>query len=248
MNTPASALADIARLGTILTVWAHPDDETFCAGGLLAAAVRNGQRVICITATRGEAGSQDAEKWPHSTMGGVREKELGAALKVLGVEHHHWLDYTDGGCQDADLEEAAAQVATFITKYGPDTILTFGPDGLTGHPDHAAVSEWVDAAVERVAENPAVYHAVLTVGQYKKYLQAADAKLNLFYNIDQPPLVPKNECDICFVCDNELCDCKQDAFAAMPSQYDAMLNAFNREYLSEAFRVEAFVRAGGDDA
>lgn len=234
---------NVSSLGTILGVWAHPDDETFCAGGLLAAATRGGQRVICITATKGEAGSQDLEKWPKNNMGSVRQKELMAALKVLGITDHHWLDYLDGQCAQADASTAAKQIAVLIDKYQPDTILTFGPDGLTGHSDHQTVSHWVDKAVDKAQHDPTVYHAVLTVGQYKKYLQAADAKLNLFFNIDQPPLVPQDECDLCFTCDNELCDCKQAAFAAMPSQYEKMMQAFDQDYLNEAFRVEAFVKA-----
>lgn len=235
---------DVGTLGTILGVWAHPDDETFCAGGLLAAAVKAGQKVICITATKGEAGSKDVERWPTNKLGDVREKELMAAFKVLGIKNHHWLDYTDGECEKADVDMAAQEIAELIQEYNPDTILTFGPDGLTGHIDHQTVSKWVDKAVDKVDHKPAVFHAVLTVGQYKKYLKAADAKLNLFFNIDHPPLVPSNECDLCFTCDDDLCDCKQAAFAAMPSQYEKMINVFDQDYLKEAFRVEAFVRAG----
>src|SRR4249919_2707816 len=50
--------------GTILSVWAHPDDETYLAAGLMAAAVQAGQRVVCVTATRGELGSTDPDRWP----------------------------------------------------------------------------------------------------------------------------------------------------------------------------------------
>ncbi len=234
---------NVSSLGTILGVWAHPDDETFCAGGLLAAAARTGQNVACITATKGEGGSQDTERWPKKKMGSVRQKELMAALKVLGITDHHWLDYADGKCDQVDAEVAAKQIAEHIDKHQPDTILTFGPDGLTGHSDHQAVSKWVDKAVDQAIRKPVIYHAVLTVGQYRKYLQEADAKLNLFFNIDQPPLVLEDECDICFTCDDELCDCKQAAFAAMPSQYGKMIDAFDQEYLNEAFRIEAFVKA-----
>jgi LmbE family N-acetylglucosaminyl deacetylase len=231
----------IQRLGTILGVWAHPDDETFCAGGLMAAAVRNGQQVICLTATKGEAGSSNLQKWPRSKMGTIRSRELKSALQVLGVKKHHWLDYKDGQCGTADSIRAAEKIAAYITKYQPDTILTFGPDGLTGHTDHASVSAWVDLALKLVKTKPRVFQAVLTVGQYKKYLQAADAKLNLFFNIDQPPLAPKKECDICFCCTDELCERKQQAFAAMPSQYTQMRAAFDQDYLNEAFRIEAFI-------
>ena len=233
---------DVRQLGTILSVWAHPDDETFCAGGLMAVAITNGQTVICITATKGEAGVQDEERWPAKELASIREKELHAALKVLGIKEHHFLQYKDGECKEADVQEAAKQIQVFIEKRQPDTILTFGLEGLTGHPDHQAISGWVDAAVELASHQPKVFHAVLTVGQYKKYLSAADEKLNLFYNIEQPPLESAKDCGICFCCTDSLCDCKYDAFTAMPSQYTKVQETLSEEYVKEAFRIEAFVK------
>ena len=60
------------ELGNILGVWAHPDDEAYLSAGIMARAVRAGSRVVCVTATRGEGGSMDEEKWPPETMGEVR--------------------------------------------------------------------------------------------------------------------------------------------------------------------------------
>ena len=79
-------------LGTMLGVWAHPDDETYLTAGLMAQAVRDGRRVVCVTATRGEGGSMDEERWPSATMGEVREAELMRCFEILGVTEHHWLD------------------------------------------------------------------------------------------------------------------------------------------------------------
>ena len=59
------------ELGTILGVWAHPDDEAYLSAGLMARAVRNGSRVVCDTATRGEGESMDEERWPSDRMGEV---------------------------------------------------------------------------------------------------------------------------------------------------------------------------------
>ena len=66
-------------LGSILAIWAHPDDESYCCAGLMAAAVRAGERVVCVTATRGELGSTDLERWPAGPqLADVRTKELAA--------------------------------------------------------------------------------------------------------------------------------------------------------------------------
>src|SRR3972149_9218835 len=83
------------ELGTILGVWAHPDDETYLSAGLMAAAAGAGSRVSDVTATRGEGGSMDEERWPPEKMGEVREQELIRSLETLGVSEHYWLDLPD---------------------------------------------------------------------------------------------------------------------------------------------------------
>src|SRR5437870_7671850 len=132
--------------GTMLGVWAHPDDETYLSAGLMADAARRGQRVVCVTATRGEEGSWDEERWPTSEMGKVRERELMASLEALGVTEHHWLDHYDGTCADVDHAEGVAKVQAILKAVRPDTVLTFGPDGMTGHTDHKAVCAWTTEA------------------------------------------------------------------------------------------------------
>src|SRR5205823_10115840 len=87
---------DSSKLGTILGVWAHPDDEAYLSAGIMGAAIEGGQRVVCVTATRGEAGSLDPERWPPETLASIREAELVACFAVLGVREHVWLDYPDG--------------------------------------------------------------------------------------------------------------------------------------------------------
>ena len=59
-------------LGTILGVWAHPDDDIYLSAGLMAVAAAAGERVVDVTATRGEGGSMDDERWPPARMAEVR--------------------------------------------------------------------------------------------------------------------------------------------------------------------------------
>ena len=94
---------------------------------------------MCVTATRGEAA--DPERWPPAELAQIREVEIANALEILGVTDHRWLDYPDGGCADVDAEEAVARIVAVIEEVQPDTVLTFGPDGGTGHPDHIAVQQ-----------------------------------------------------------------------------------------------------------
>jgi LmbE family N-acetylglucosaminyl deacetylase len=97
-------MSDVER-GTILGVWAHPDDECYLSAGLMAGAVRAGARVAVAMATRGEGGSIDPERWLSERMADVREKELTAALGELGVTDIRWLDYVDGTCHAVDEAE-----------------------------------------------------------------------------------------------------------------------------------------------
>ena len=147
MSRPDSPRLEVADLGTILSVWAHPDDEGYCCGAIMAEAVRRGQRVVCVTATRGERGSTDEARWPNGPqLAELRTRELAAALAVLGVTEHHWLDYPDGGCAQVPLAEGVARIREFVDDVRPDTVLCFGPDGGTWHPDHIATSNWATAA------------------------------------------------------------------------------------------------------
>ena len=94
-------IADAARLGTVLGIWAHPDDEAFLSAGLMAAARDAGNRVVCVTATLGERGTDDPSRWPPHRLGAVRGHELRASLAALDVTEHHLLGLTDGTCAAA---------------------------------------------------------------------------------------------------------------------------------------------------
>ena len=231
----------IAGLGKILGIWAHPDDETFTMGGILEAAVRNGQQVVCVTATRGEAGVQDVSRWPAEELGIIRTEELQAALDILGVRRHHWLDYPDGGCKKVPIELAVSKVAEYIIRYQPDSIFTFGPDGLTGHDDHRMVSEWVTQAVSQAGSRAAVYHAAQTKAQYQD-MRRADKKFNIFFNITEPRICTPGECAVLFELPDDLYEQKLAAMRAMPSQNEALLKAFN-DTLRSSLGTEAFSRA-----
>lgn len=232
---------DIKILGTILSVWAHPDDESFLAAGIMAAATSNGQPVFCVTATRGEQGIVDESKWPSRELGKIRSRELKTALDIIGCVNHKWLGYKDGECAGHDALEATNKLKAIIEQVSPDTILTFGPDGWTGHSDHATISKWVLAATK--GTDIVVYHATHTPEHYNKYLQPADEKLNIFFNIDMPLLFPKEKCDIYFELPPEILDKKYRALEACTSQTSKMFEAFSEQFLRGAFSDEAFVRA-----
>lgn len=230
---------DIKSLGTILGIWAHPDDETFSMAGIMAVAARNGQTVACVTATRGEKGVQDESRWPAERLGQIRTDELKAALEILGVSNHCWLDYPDGGCNQVYEKEAVEKITSCIRQYQPDTILSFGPEGMTGHPDHQTVSRWATLARDAAGSRARIFHATQTPEQYQDLLKA-DEQFNIFFNIDKPPVCEEGNCDICFCLDEDTYQLKLKALRAMPSQTEGMLNVFH-DSLRVSLGMEAFV-------
>ena len=231
---------DVKNLGTILFIGAHPDDETFTAGGLLAAAVQNGQTVIVLTASRGEGGVQDEARWPQAQLGDIRTTELENALKILGCQHHYWLDYKDGGCAGDDAGRAVERIKELVTEHHVDTILTFGPDGLTGHPDHQTVSAWAKTACGSQAQ---VYYVVEELDGYEKYMKPAGKAVNWYYNIENPPMKLAADCEIALKLTPELRDIKLRALQAMPSQYEKFFTSTPASLLEHLFTVECFVKA-----
>jgi len=148
----------------ILGVFAHPDDESFCAGGTLAKYVAAGAVAMVVSATRGDAGqSRDARAATRRTLGQARELELVAACERLGVQHVRCLDYGDGTLKDVEQETLTRDVAEIIRSFRPDVVITFGEDGAYGHPDHIAISTAATAACTRAGE-PAQFPEQLAAG------------------------------------------------------------------------------------
>lgn len=232
-------MTDVAALGTILGVWAHPDDETYLSAALMAAAVRNGQRMVCVTATRGEKGSWDEERWPSATMGQVRQAELERCLEILGVTEHRWLGYLDAECADVSLDEGIARAVSLIDEVAPDTVLTFGPDGMTDHPDHKAVSAWTTAAFGRAAKPGArLMYATQTPEWAERFVPILN-RFNVFAP-GTPPVTARAELAIDLTIPADLLDLKMRAIEAHASQVDGMLSVYGPDLFREANAGEYF--------
>jgi LmbE family N-acetylglucosaminyl deacetylase len=230
----------VARLGTILGVWAHPDDEAFLSAGLMAMAVDAGSRVVCVTATRGEAGTSDPERVTPEAVARTREAELAECLAILGVTEHRWLDYLDGRCSDADADQAVGKVRAIIDEVQPDTILTFGPEGFTDHADHKAVSRWVVAA-HSLAPNATerrLHFATQTAAWARDYLAplaAVDA-----FPPGLPPLTPTEELSIDASLPQAIIERKVRALRAQRSQIEGLVAAVGASFFADAFSSERF--------
>ena len=144
-SQPATTVS--GRPVRLLGVFAHPDDETLCAGGTLAKYAARGAEVRVISLTKGGAGQiRDAGAATRSSLTSVRERELVAAGKELGLTEARCLDYPDGGLAEVGSQKLVELAAELISAVEPDVVITFGPDGFSGHPDHIAVGAAVTAA------------------------------------------------------------------------------------------------------
>jgi LmbE family N-acetylglucosaminyl deacetylase len=144
----------------LLCIVAHPDDETFGAGGALTTATASGAEVYIACATRGEAGeiAERSEATPE-TLGQVREAEYHAAGRAMGVTRSQVFGYRDSGMpgtadnndprafMNQPKDEIVNRVLELFDELRPQVVITFEPGGGYGHPDHMLISECVTDAV-----------------------------------------------------------------------------------------------------
>jgi LmbE family N-acetylglucosaminyl deacetylase len=243
-----SAPVPIEAVGTLLGVWAHPDDEAYLMAGLMALARRQGQRVAVITATAGEQGTDDPQRWPPALLRQRRRREMAASLRAVGVHEHYWLGYPDGGCAEVNEAEAIAAIGHIIDKVRPDTIVTFGPEGMTGHPDHRTVSAWTAAAWAAWAPGARLWHATLLPSFYDEWAEL-NAATGIFPDGSTPPCTPESEAAAIFRFEGPVLAAKAAALRAHASQLASLIafvgeSTFDRWWAVEAFATAAPVLTG----
>lgn len=154
---------------TILAVLAHPDDESFGMGGTLALYARKGYDTYYVCATRGEAGTVDAEYLDgFKDIAELRTDELSRAAKILGLKGVFFLGYRDSGMPGSEdnkhanaqvnhsIDEVAGRVVKYIRELKPDVVLTFDPIGGYKHPDHIHIHNATVLAFEK-ADDPSFH-------------------------------------------------------------------------------------------
>jgi mycothiol conjugate amidase Mca len=164
---------------SLLTVHAHPDDETIASGGVMALYSRAGHRVACVTCTGGEHGEIVVPELDtpanHARLGEIRAGELERALARLGPVEQHWLGYVDSGMMGmpendepgsfwrADVDEATGRLVGIVRRMRPQVLLSYNAYGGYGHPDHVRAAEITRLAFER-AGDPTWYPEQLAEG------------------------------------------------------------------------------------
>lgn len=238
---PTGVHDQIADLGRVLGVWAHPDDEAYLSAGVMALVAEAGGHITCVTATRGERGTPDPQNCTPERLATLRERELAESLAILGVADHRWLEHADGECHTVPEAEGAAQVASIIAEVRPDTVITFGPDGMTGHADHIAVGRWATAASRAAVHRPRVLHAAVDDALFAEMGHELDQFE--IYGPEGPPRATLAGAALRLGLPEQTLDQKFAALSAQASQTDSLIADMGPDRYRRWLSIEAFVEA-----
>ncbi len=152
----------------LLIAYAHPDDESFGLGGLIAKYVAEGVEVYYVCATNGDVGTVSPEFMQgYDDIKDLRLAELAKASEVLGFKHVYLLGYKDSGMMGAETnqdpsalwsvwhsrpEEVTRRMVDILREVRPHVVITFNRYGAYGHPDHIAIQQATHEAFTRAAD------------------------------------------------------------------------------------------------
>ena len=238
----ATDVGHLPRIGTLLGVWAHPDDEAYLSSGLMSRVRNHGGRVVVVTATRGERGTDDPARWPPARLSVVREQELRASLAEVGVHEHHWLGHADGGLDGVPVSQGAAELVPLIEDVAPDVIVTFGPEGMTGHADHRAISAWTTEAWRRIGRRAELWYATLT-HEYHRDWGELSQQVGLWMDDAEPPVTHPSELSVTVRLSGSMLASKHRALRAHASQTLALEDLVGPARYREWWSTESFVSA-----
>lgn len=230
---PFATNAQVRR--PIVAVFAHPDDERVVAP-LLSRLSREKRETHLVIATDGAKGVRDFAGIPAGApLAAARAKEAACAASRLGVRQLHMLGLPDGGLASFDeLGKLRSALAAIIDSLRPAAIITFGPEGGTGHPDHRLVGDVVTQIVQ--ADSRYANVDLLYASLPSERLATAPAAQPTVNGMAQALLtvrVPFEERDLV---------AGREEFACHRSQYTAIEMAAINRYLAHAWNGSVWLR------
>ena len=226
----------MSRQRTLLGVWAHPDDEAYMSAGLMAEFRRRGDRVVIVTATLGEHGTHDPTTWPPAHLAARRHAELRNSLAVLDIDELRVLGYEDSHCAQHD---GTNTIACHIAEIRPDLIVTFGPDGLTGHPDHRAICRWTTDARAAIRPGADLWYATVTPEFHREW-GAVNDRVGFWADQPDPPCTEPADLAQSTTLDDALLDLKFAALRAHVSQTASFIEQLGSAVYRQWWRTESF--------
>ena len=245
MEAQAQESGPDGRRPRLLVVVAHPDDESFGCGSLIAHAARGGAAVTVCCATRGEAGEPATGSGVEpDALPAVRERELRDAAALLGASDVVLLDFVDSGMAGdapsstlvgAAFEDVVDTVAAVVASVEPGVVVTMDESGGDGHRDHVRIAAATIEAVRR-RPGPHLYQWCLSRSLLGRWVEALRAELPESEHLDlDPTTMGRPDEDITTVLDvADLVPLRWEAIRAHRSQHSPF------EVMPEALR-DAFL-------
>jgi LmbE family N-acetylglucosaminyl deacetylase len=230
------------RIGTLLGIWAHPDDEAYLSAGLMAQVRQTGGRVVVVTATRGEHGTEDPLGCPPELLAQVREQEMRASLDAVGVREHIWLGHHDGELAQIPRADGVAQIVEILRRVRPDTVVTFGPEGMTGHEDHQTMSRWVTEAWLSTGSRSALWYATVSPDFHDRW-GSVNERVGFWFENAVPPVTADEDLAAQLHLPDELLTTKYRALRAHTSQTRQLEALIGTEDYQQWWATESFVAA-----
>jgi LmbE family N-acetylglucosaminyl deacetylase len=205
------------RRPSILLIGAHPDDITYSAGGLAAMARQLDFDVIEVIASTGQAGSQDEELWPSHLIGNIRTHEQLEANEILGITQTIFFGFEDGQLH-ATQARLTAELRRLIKRYRPVLVVTYGPDGLTGHPDHRVVSACATQAFRQASLVDSELWYIAATEEWRKHIRPHLESANAMYGPEYPDVFETDDLILDLRLASEVLERKLEAIDAHVSQ------------------------------
>ncbi|MBM4406260.1 MAG: PIG-L family deacetylase [Chloroflexi bacterium] len=192
MPKNASRSTRTANHRVILGVFAHPDDETTSSAGTMCRYSKEGVPVHIISATRGEQGAlgTNGVTYTRKELPAVRERELREALARYGANPPVFLGYRDQEMKDANPRELVGKIEAEMLRVRPTAVITFGPHGISKHPDHTAVHKATKKAFDSYRKKTGADVSLLYVAlpgkrvkEFKLDLDGPETKPNVTIDI-----------------------------------------------------------------
>jgi N-acetyl-1-D-myo-inositol-2-amino-2-deoxy-alpha-D-glucopyranoside deacetylase len=243
-RTDRDPLLDIRPGDRWLVAVAHPDDESFGCGSLIARAAARGADVVVACATRGEAGETAAGSPDRGDLAAVREAELHRASARLGASRVELLGYRDSGfvgetapgtlCA-APVADVAGVLRRLVAELAPDVVIVL--DGSDGHRDHLHVRAAMQASLAGLGGAPALYEHCLPNSLMRRWLdEMRSSRPDTAYHAIDPADFGRPDADVTHVVDvADVLDRREAAIAEHRSQsspYDGLSNALRTAFLS----------------
>jgi LmbE family N-acetylglucosaminyl deacetylase len=230
---------DIHQPDRIVGIWAHPDDEAYLSAVLMARVIDAGGHVTVVCLTDGELGFAEDDPRTLPERRAVRRREMRTAMSVLGVHDVIFMAAPDGGL--AGNEDALIEpLGDILRTVDPDMILSFGPEGITGHPDHIASSTVTTRVAQAEGYLDRLFYACETEAFHTEFQHLHD-ELGIWMG-EQPD--GTSETDVVMRLDlapHEF-DRKRAALAGHASQTDGLAAAMGEDVYKQWWRSETFRR------